>query len=338
MVPGSLQRLHLVLLPHWRKHLVALHSCRTRLSDFGLLDIQAHFHHLHVLLQRPDILLQTSALQSDHNRRSAPPHHPNTSAKGRGTGTGNEGENGTCLNPARDRAPSARLAKHKRPVPPLTDPSRRRSQTTFCASPKSTPKSDTRKLTSSIPAPHKAPSRRPMSTSNDAPKADALPPGASEHFLRTRASWMKEQKKRPSIKRRDFMRFLNLQRHEDLLLWVRIRQLLVETHSGFKSTQGDIIVTYMLLTVVFFSSWLFLQSGKESSNSIFCMRARVEVVVFSLLLIAIVNLKLSIHALRKSDVGFLHKEHYTASLAESAQNKNVEQRTDARTQQERSQV
>jgi hypothetical protein len=37
------------------------------------------------------------------------------------------------------------------------------------------------------------------------------------------------------------------------------------------------------------------------------MRARVEVVVFSLLLIAIVNLKLSIHALRKSDIGFLHK-------------------------------
>lgn len=47
-------------------------------------------------------------------------------------------------------------------------------------------------------------------------------------------------------------------------------------------------------------------AGKEGSY-IFCMRARVEVVVFSLLLIAIVNLKLSIHALRKSDIGFLHK-------------------------------
>lgn len=54
-----------------------------------------------------------------------------------------------------------------------------------------------------------------------------------------------------------------LQRHEDLLLWVRIRQLLVETNTGFKSTQGDMIVAYMLLTVIFFAATLFLQSGEK---------------------------------------------------------------------------
>jgi hypothetical protein len=39
--------------------------------------------------------------------------------------------------------------------------------------------------------------------------------------------------------------------------------------------------------------------------------------VFSLWLIGIVNLKLSIHALRRSDVNFLHNEHYMASMAHS---------------------
>uniref|UniRef100_A0A7S0THZ0 Uncharacterized protein n=2 Tax=Hemiselmis andersenii TaxID=464988 RepID=A0A7S0THZ0_HEMAN len=139
----------------------------------------------------------------------------------------------------------------------------------------------------------------------------------AESYLRTRSRWMKEQRKRPDLKRRDFMRFLNLQRHDDLLLWVRIRHLLVETHSGFKSNQGDIIVAYMLLTVVFFSVFLFLNSN-STAYAVFCMRARVEVVVFTLWLIGIVNLKLSIHALRKSDVGFLHREHYQASLQEAA--------------------
>ncbi len=39
--------------------------------------------------------------------------------------------------------------------------------------------------------------------------------------------------------------------------------------------------------------------------------------MYSLLLLAIINLKLSIHHLRKSDIYLLHKEYYFSCMAES---------------------
>ena len=40
-------------------------------------------------------------------------------------------------------------------------------------------------------------------------------------------------------------------------------------------------------------------------------------ILYSLLLLAIINLKLSIHHLRKSDIYLLHKEYYFSCMADS---------------------
>jgi hypothetical protein len=47
------------------------------------------------------------------------------------------------------------------------------------------------------------------------------------------------------------------------------------------------------------------------------MRLRFDVFVFSVILILIINLKLSIHGLRTSDIQLLHKEYYFVSMSES---------------------
>ena len=49
----------------------------------------------------------------------------------------------------------------------------------------------------------------------------------------------------------------------------------------------------------------------------FDLRVRFDVIVFSILLLLIVNLKLGIHGLRTSDIQLLHKEYYFVSMSES---------------------
>jgi len=140
----------------------------------------------------------------------------------------------------------------------------------------------------------------------------------AEPFLRYRARWIRSLERNPGYKgRRDFVQFLNLQKQDDLLLWCRIRQLLVESYAGFKHKQGDIMVTFILLSVLCYTVYILVfQFGTETKQlTVFDLRARMDVFVFSFLLIVIVNLKLSIHALRKSDIQLLHKELYAASMA-----------------------
>eukprot|EP00960_Hanusia_phi_P064898 765951-Hanusia_phi.AAC.4 len=140
----------------------------------------------------------------------------------------------------------------------------------------------------------------------------------AEPFLRYRARWLRAQRKMPEYRgRREFLQFLNLQKHDDLVLWCRIRHLLMDSYSGFKSKQGDIMVTFMLLWVLAYTSYIFFfQIGREIRDlGVFDLWARLDVFCFSLLLIAIINLKLKIHGLRKSDISLLHKEHYVASMS-----------------------
>ena len=112
----------------------------------------------------------------------------------------------------------------------------------------------------------------------------------------------------PSLDRREFLQFLNLQKHDDLLLWCRIRHLLVESYASFHSKQGDIIVSVLISLVILYAVYIFFAST-GSQLSVFDMRARCDVILYSILLLAIINLKLSIHHLRKSDIYLLHKEY-----------------------------
>jgi hypothetical protein len=52
----------------------------------------------------------------------------------------------------------------------------------------------------------------------------------AEPFLRYRARWLRA---RPATGRIEFLQFLNLHKKDDLLLWCRIRHLLVESYAGF---------------------------------------------------------------------------------------------------------
>eukprot|EP00961_Rhodomonas_salina_P101289 1363168-Rhodomonas_salina.2 len=132
----------------------------------------------------------------------------------------------------------------------------------------------------------------------------------AEPFLRYRARWIRGIKRAQYQGRREFLQFLNLQKRDDLVLWCRIRQLMVESYAGFRTKQGDVMVTFMLMSVLVLTSYIFFfQMGRDhgAPMTVFDMRARADVFVFSLLLITIVNLKLSIHSLRKSDISLLHK-------------------------------
>ncbi|EKX33593.1 hypothetical protein GUITHDRAFT_147817 [Guillardia theta CCMP2712] len=140
----------------------------------------------------------------------------------------------------------------------------------------------------------------------------------AEPFLRYRARWIQaiNLDKHPKNCRREFLQFLNLQKHDDLLLWCFIRHLLVESYAGFKSKQGDIIVSYLFVSVLAYTCYIcFYVGGPELS--VFDLRARWDVLVFSSLLLAIINLKLSIHHLRQNDIALLQKEMYAASMAEN---------------------
>ena len=80
----------------------------------------------------------------------------------------------------------------------------------------------------------------------------------AEPFLRYRARWIRAQQRMSNFKgRREFLQFLNLQKHDDLLLWCRIRGLLMESYAGFKSKQHDIMVTYLLLYTLSFTVYIF---------------------------------------------------------------------------------
>ena len=140
----------------------------------------------------------------------------------------------------------------------------------------------------------------------------------AEPFLRYRARWLRA---RPATGRNEFLQFLNLHKRDDLLLWCRIRHLLVESYAGFKSKQGDIIVSYLLASVLIYACYIFLGPSLLGRNteqlSVFDMRVRFDVFAFSGLLILIINLKLSIHSLRTSDIQLLHKEYYFVSMSES---------------------
>jgi hypothetical protein len=140
----------------------------------------------------------------------------------------------------------------------------------------------------------------------------------AEPFLRYRARWIRAQMRMANFKgRREFLQFLNLQKHDDLVQWCRIRSLLIESYSGFKSKQHDILVTYILLYTLSFTLYILVYQIRSRQNelSVFDIRVRLDVFVFSLLLIVIINLKLNIHALRKSDISLLHKEYYAASMS-----------------------
>jgi len=145
----------------------------------------------------------------------------------------------------------------------------------------------------------------------------------AEPFLRFRARWIRQGKAREWKGRTQFLQFLNLQKRDDLVLWCRIRQLLVESYeAGFRNKQGDIIVTMMLISVLALTSYIFFYQIRSENRqlSVLDLRARVDVFVFSLLLISVVNLKLSIHGLRKSDISpECSGEHFnrTASTADS---------------------
>ena len=90
----------------------------------------------------------------------------------------------------------------------------------------------------------------------------------------------------------------------------------MESYAGFRSKQHDIMVTYLLLYTASFTIYIFFfQISGQDHLSVFDIRARLDVFVFSLLLIIIINLKLNIHALRKSDISLLHKEYYAVSMS-----------------------
>jgi hypothetical protein len=63
------------------------------------------------------------------------------------------------------------------------------------------------------------------------------------------------------------------------------------------------------VSVLAYTSHIFFFQSAYSFDqlTVFDLRSRVDVFVFSLLLIVIVRLKLAIHSLRKSDIALLHK-------------------------------
>ena len=66
---------------------------------------------------------------------------------------------------------------------------------------------------------------------------------------------------------RGFMSFYSLQEKHDIVLWCRIRQLLIESSAGFNNTQRDVIFTYMFLTLLVLSGTLFLHSSSIFASS-----------------------------------------------------------------------
>ena len=138
----------------------------------------------------------------------------------------------------------------------------------------------------------------------------------AEPFLRYRGRWKQAEAKGNVTGRKEFLQFLNLQKHDDLLLWCRIRHLLVESYASFNSKQVDIIITFLMSWVILHTFYIFFGSA-NSQLSVFDLRIRCEVILYSVLLFAIVNLKVSIHNLRKSDISLLHKEYYFSCMADS---------------------
>lgn len=62
-------------------------------------------------------------------------------------------------------------------------------------------------------------------------------------------------------------------------------------------------ISVLAVAVVAFSTHIFVEMGKTKQSTIytvFDLRARMEVVFFSIILILIINLKLTIHSLRES--------------------------------------
>jgi len=118
------------------------------------------------------------------------------------------------------------------------------------------------------------------------------------------------------------MQFLSLQDENDLLLWCRIRQLLIDSCAGFKNTQRDVIFTYMLMSLFFLSFILVthhydsvLQSGEENNTfGVLDLWALIHCSVFSLVLVSIMYLKLALYDLRRSDIHLLHAEFYRSTL------------------------
>mmetsp|Transcript_20546 Transcript_20546/g.32132 ORF Transcript_20546/g.32132 Transcript_20546/m.32132 type:complete len:233 (+) Transcript_20546:118-816(+) len=118
------------------------------------------------------------------------------------------------------------------------------------------------------------------------------------------------------------MQFLSLQEEEDLLLWCRIRQLLIDSCAGFKNTQRDIVFTYMLLAQFVLSIILvsdhydsFLANGDQHQPiTVFDLWALVDCTFFFVVLVSIMYLKLALYDLRRTDVKLLHHEFYRASL------------------------
>jgi len=98
----------------------------------------------------------------------------------------------------------------------------------------------------------------------------------AEPFLRYRARWIRAQRRMSNFKgRREFLQFLNLQKHDDLLLWCQIRGLLMESYAGFKSKQHDIMVTYLLLYTLSFTVYIFFfqLSGQNALSVMPTLRA-----------------------------------------------------------------
>jgi hypothetical protein len=130
-------------------------------------------------------------------------------------------------------------------------------------------------------------------------------------------------------KDRYFMPLYSLQDKEDILLWCRIRQLLIESSAGFNNTQRDVIFTYMFFTLILLVSTLLFNNsalfsrqpegheGPGNPISVLDLWALLNSFIFSILLLGIMYLKLALYDLRRSDIRLLHTEYYRASLASS---------------------
>lgn len=150
------------------------------------------------------------------------------------------------------------------------------------------------------------------------------------YYLSYRRKWLRTIAKDGDLKKKargwenGFMQFLTLQDNSDLLLWCRVRQLLMDSCCGFKNTQRDVIFTYMLIAQFILSFILvtnhynsFLKPGDGERKPITSLDlwALLDCSVFSIVLVSIMYLKLALYDLRRSDIHLLHNEYYRASLA-----------------------
>jgi len=152
------------------------------------------------------------------------------------------------------------------------------------------------------------------------------------YYLTYRRKWLRTVRSDKALQERvgrwdgrGFMPFLSLQEEKDLILWCRIRQLLIDSCGGFKSAQRDVVFTYMMFVLLVLSVILVLNhydwwlAGGRGGNAarpinVLDLWALLDCIVFSCVLCAIMYLKLAVYDMCRSDIHLLHAEYYRASL------------------------